>query len=115
MGLEGYSAGWCPGLLAVDLGISGVIQDIYEGDTAYRSIGCFVHAGAVGGIDERQTLNVARNTGTVYTLGTVVVMGRRRENEEGEGNYRAPALESQPIRSHAGELSTSWESCQAAS
>ncbi len=100
----------------MDLRVSGVILGIYEGDSAYRSIVCLGNAGEIGGIDNRLTLDVARNTGTVYALFVVVVvMGRRRENEEGEGDYPAPALKSQPVLSHVGELSTTWKSCQAAS
>jgi hypothetical protein len=84
MGLEGYSAGWRPGVLAVDLGIAGVIQDIYEGDTAYRCIGGFVRAGSVGGINQREALDVAGHAGAVYAFGDVVIMWCRREYEQGE-------------------------------
>ncbi len=74
MGLEGYSGGWRPGVLAVDLGIAGVVQSIYEGDSAYRCIGGFVHAGAVVGIDQRKALDVAGHAGAVDAFGDVVVV-----------------------------------------
>ena len=99
----------------MDLRVAEVILGKFERDSAYRSIERLGNAGEIGGIDERQTLDVARNTGTVNALVAVMVMGRCRKNEEGDCDYPAPTLESQTIWSHVGELSTTWKSCQAAS
>lgn len=89
MGLEGYSGGRRPGVLAVDLGIAGVIQGRDEGDSPYRCIGGFLRAGAVGGIDQREALDEAGHAGAVVAFGVVVVVWRRREYEQGERDYRA--------------------------
>ena len=52
----------------------------------YRRIGEVVHAEAIDGIDDRRSLDMTGNTGAVYAFFVVfVVMGRRREHEEGDG------------------------------
>ena len=68
---------------------------VWCGDTVYRRIGEVVQAGAIDGIDDRQSLDMTGNTGAVYALVivfVVVVMGRRREHEEGDGENRGPML-----------------------
>ena len=80
----------------MDLRITGMQLGVRAGNPEVRCIGDIVQAGAIRGIDDRQVLDVAGNTGAVYALGTVVVvvvvMGRRRENEEGDGENRGPTL-----------------------
>ena len=54
-----------------------------------------MHAGTIDGIDDRQSLDMTGNTGAVYAfviVFVVVVMGRRREHEEGDGENRGPML-----------------------
>ena len=111
-GKEGYSGGWSPGVVSVGRRSTGMRLGVRTEDSLNRRIGDVVHAVAIRGIDDRQALDVARHAGTVYALGVVVVMGRRRENEKGDGENRGPTLESQPIWSHVGEHSTHWRSCQ---
>ena len=68
---------------------------VRSGDTLYRRIGEFVRAGAIDGIEERQSLDMTRHTGAVYAFFVVVmvvVVGRRREHEEGDGENRGPTL-----------------------
>lgn len=93
--------------------IKGVGLGVCAGDRVNRRIGEIVHAEAIDGIDDRQSLDMAGNTGAVYAfVAVVVVMGRRREHEEGDGENRGPTLQRQPIWSHVGEHSTHWKSCQ---
>ena len=110
--MEGYSGRWGPGVVSMDRRITGMQQGIRAGDTMNRRVGNVEHAGAIDGIDTRQSLDMTGNTGTVYAFFAVVVMGRRRNNEEDHGENRGPTLESQPIWSHVGEHSTPWRSCQ---
>ena len=75
--------------------IKGMPVDVRGGDTVYRRIGEVVHAEAVDGIDDRQSLDMTGNTGAVYAfviVFVVVVMGRRREHEEGDSENRGPTL-----------------------
>lgn len=63
------------------------------GDTLYRRIREVVRAGAIDGIEDRQSLDMTGNTGAVYAFFVVVVvMGRRREHEEGDSKNRGPTL-----------------------
>ena len=58
-----------------------------------RRIGEVVCAEAIDGIDDQQSLDMTGNTGAVYAFFVVVVvMGRRREHEEGDGENRGPTL-----------------------
>lgn len=58
-----------------------------------RRVGTVEHAGAISGIDDRQSLDMTGNTGAVYAfVVVVVVMGRRREHEKSDGENRGPTL-----------------------
>ena len=77
----------------MDRRITGMRVGVRAGDTVYRRIGEVMHAEAINGINDRQSLDMAGNTGTVYAFVVfVVVMGRRREHEEGDGENRGPTL-----------------------
>ncbi|MXY49431.1 MAG: hypothetical protein F4Y38_09075 [Gemmatimonadetes bacterium] len=66
---------------------------VRSGDTLYRRIRAVVRAGAIDGIEGRQSLDMTGNTGAVYAFViVVVVMGRRRKHEEGDGGNRGPTL-----------------------
>ncbi len=70
-------------------------MDVRGGDTVCRRIGEVVHAEAIDGIDDRQSLDMTGNTGAVYAfviVFVVVFMGRRREHEEGDSENRGPTL-----------------------
>lgn len=77
--------------MSVNRRIAGMQLDACAGDSEYRRIGDVVHAGPIDRIDDRQAMDVARDAGAVQAL-VVVFMGRRRENEKGDGEYRSPPL-----------------------
>lgn len=73
--------------------ITGMRLGVRAGDTVYRRIGEVVHAEAIDGIDDRRYVDMAGNTGAAHAFVIVVViMGRRREHEEGDGENRGPTL-----------------------
>ncbi|MCY3712308.1 MAG: hypothetical protein OXH02_03340 [Gemmatimonadetes bacterium] len=66
---------------------------VCAGYAVYRHIGEVVHAQAIDGIEDRQSVDMAGNTGTAYAFVIVVViMGRRRDHEESDGENRGPTL-----------------------
>ena len=66
-------------------------KGVRAGYAVYRHIGEVVHAEAIDGIDDRQSVDMAGNTGAAYAF-VIVVMGRRREHEEDDGENRGPTL-----------------------
>ncbi|MXW06482.1 MAG: hypothetical protein F4Z81_15640 [Gemmatimonadetes bacterium] len=73
--------------------IKGMHLGVRAGYTVYRHIGKVVCPGAIDGIDGWQSLDMTGNTGAVYAFFVVVVvMGRRREHEEGDSKNRGPTL-----------------------
>ena len=112
---EGYSGRGSPGVVSAGRRITGMCMGVRTGDTVYRRIGNVVHADAIVGFDNRQSVDMAGDTGAVYAFDIVVVvmvMGRRREYEEGDGKNPDPTLYDQPIWSHVGEHSTAFNPCQ---
>lgn len=73
--------------------IKGMHLGVRAGHAENRHIGEVVHAEAIDGIDDRQSVDMAGNTGAAYAFViVVVVMRRRREYEEGDGENRGPTL-----------------------
>ena len=73
--------------------IQGMHLGVRTGYAVYRHIREVVHAEAIEGIEDRQSVDMAGNTGAAYAFVIVVViMGRRREYEEGDGANRGPTL-----------------------
>lgn len=73
--------------------IKGLHLGVRAGYAVYRHIGEVVHAEAIDRIDDRQSVDMAGNTGAAYAFVIVVViMGRRREHEKGDRANRGPTL-----------------------